>query len=307
MPRNPDSTRNAADPVGAFLNHLAAERGAALNTLDAYRRDLAEYEKSFSGHDHTTVSRQHIEAHLAALDALGFAASTRARHLSAIRQFHAFLFAEGWRDDDPAAPIQGPRKTRALPRTMTVDDVSALLAAARKGNDLKSLRNTCLVEMLYASGLRTSELVSLPVATVRRLPKMVPVRGKGGKDRLAPLSDRAREALAAYLPLRDKAPYSNLPFLFPSRGTSGHLTRARFFQVLRALAAEAGLDATKVSPHTLRHAFATHLLANGADLRVIQTLLGHSDIATTEIYTHVVPDDLADLVFVKHPLANPKK
>jgi len=294
----------ALDPVSAFLNHLAAERGAALNTLDAYRRDLAEYEKSFAGgQDFTTVTRGDIEAHLVSLDAAGFASSTRARHLSAIRQIHAFLFAEGWREDDPAAPIQGPKKSRTLPRVLSVDDVSALLATSRKGDDLKSLRNTCLVEMLYASGLRTSELVSLPVATVRRLPKMVPVRGKGGKDRLAPLSDRARQALAAYLPLRDAAPSHESRFLFPSRGASGHLTRARFFQILRALAAEAGLDATKVSPHTLRHAFATHLLANGADLRVIQTLLGHADIATTEIYTHVLPDDLADLVMTKHPLA----
>ncbi len=293
----------AVDPVGSFLNHLAAERGAALNTLDAYRRDLAEYEKSFDGCDFTTVGRGDIEAHLAALEAQGFATSTRARHLSAIRQIHAFLFAEGWRDDDPAAPIRGPRKERALPRTLTVDDVSALLAVARKGDGIRALRNACLVEMLYASGLRITELVSMPVASVRRMPKMVPVRGKGGKDRLVPLSDRARAALAAYLPLRDAGPHKGSSFLFPSRGKSGHLTRVRLFQMLRAMAAEAGLDATKVSPHTLRHAFATHLLANGADLRVIQTLLGHSDIATTEIYTHVVPDDLADLVFVKHPLA----
>ncbi len=296
----------AIDPVGAFLNHLAAERGAALNTLDAYRRDLAEYEKSFSGLDFTTVTRSHIESHIADLDAAGFAAATRARHLSAIRQFHAFLFAEGWRNDDPAAPVKGPRKTRSLPRTLSVDDVSALLAAARKGDDLKSLRNTCLIEMLYASGLRISELVSLPVAAVRRFPKMMTVRGKGGKDRLAPLSDRARQALAAYLPERDRSPFGKSAFLYPSRGASGHLTRTRFFQILRAMAVEAGLDAKTVSPHTLRHAFATHLLANGADLRVIQTLLGHSDIATTEIYTHVMPDDLADLVFVKHPLARPK-
>lgn len=300
------TTRNAADAVGAFLNHLAAERGAALNTLDAYRRDLAEYEKSFGERDFTTTTRQDIEAHLAGLDAAGFAASTRARHLSAIRQFHAFLFDEGWRDDDPAAPIKGPRKARALPRTLSVDDISALLAVARNGDSLKSLRNTCLIEMLYASGLRVSELVSLPVATVRRLPKMVPVRGKGGKDRLAPLSDRAREALAAYIPARDLTRDKASPFLFPSRGALGHLTRTRLFQILRALAAEAGLDATQVSPHTLRHAFATHLLANGADLRVIQTLLGHSDIATTEIYTHVMTDDLTDLVFMKHPLAREK-
>lgn len=293
----------AVDPVGAFLNHLAAERGAALNTLDAYRRDLAEYEKSFEGCDFTTATRDDIEAHLDALNTLGLATATRARHLSAIKQIHAFLFAEGWRNDDPAAPIKGPRKARTLPRTLSVDDVSALLAAAHKGDSLKSLRNACLIEMLYASGLRISELVSLPVAPLRRMPKMVPVRGKGGKDRLVPLSDRARGALATYLPLRDATPLAKSLFLFPSRGKAGHLTRVRLFQILRGLAVEAGLDATKVSPHTLRHAFATHLLANGADLRVIQTLLGHSDIATTEIYTHVVPDDLADLVFMKHPLA----
>ncbi len=294
----------AVDPVGAFLNHLAAERGSALNTLDAYRRDLAEYEKSVP--NIITASRTDIEDHIAGLGEIGFAASTRARHLSAIRQFHAFLFAEGWREDDPAAPVKGPGKARALPRTLTVDDISALLKAVRKGNDYKSLRNICLVEMLYASGLRTSELVSLPVANVRRLPRMVPVRGKGGKERMVPLSDRAREALATWLPERDRVEASRekgSAFLFPSRGKSGHLTRARFFQILRALATEAGLDATKVSPHTLRHAFATHLLANGADLRVIQTLLGHADITTTEIYTHVLPDDLADLVLVKHPLA----
>jgi len=293
----------ALDPVGAFLNHLAAERGAALNTLDAYRRDLAEYEKSFGERDHITVTRQDIEAHIAQLSDAGFATSTRARHLSAIRQFHAFLFAEGIRDDDPAAPVKGPRKTRTLPRTLTVDEVSALLSTARARTDLKSVRNVCLIEMLYASGLRTSELVSLPVAAVRRQPRMIPVRGKGGKDRLAPLSDRAREAIATYLPVRDAGPMKKSTWLFPSRSKSGHLTRERFFQVLRGLAAEAGLDATKVSPHTLRHAFATHLLANGADLRVIQTLLGHADIATTEIYTHITPDDGADLVFVKHPLA----
>ena len=296
----------AVDPVGAFLDHLAAERGAALNTLDAYRRDLAAFEQALPGRDATAATRADIEDHLAALDAAGFAPSTRARHLSAIRQFHAFLFAEGWRDDDPAAPVKGPGPSKSLPRTLSVDEVSALLAAVRNGKGFRGLRNVCLMEMLYASGLRTSELVSLPVAAVRRLPRMATVRGKGGKDRMVPLSDRARAALAAYLPERDqreKEARSASPYLFPSRGKSGHLTRARFFQIVRALAAEAGLDATKVSPHTLRHAFATHLLANGADLRVIQTLLGHADIATTEIYTHVVPDDLADLVFAKHPLA----
>jgi len=293
----------AVDPVGAFLNHLAAERGAALNTLDAYRRDLAEYEKSLTEHDFTTVTRGDIEAHIADLDAAGFAASTRARHLSAIRQFHAFLFAEGLRDDDPAAAVKGPRKTRTLPRTLSVDDISALLAASRARKDLKSVRNVCLIEMLYATGLRTSELVSLPVAAVRRSPRMIAVRGKGGKDRMVPLSDRARETITAYLAVRDSGPLKKSTYLFPSRSGSGHLTRERFFQILRALAAEAGLDATKVSPHTLRHAFATHLLFNGADLRVVQTLLGHADIATTEIYTRITPDDGADLVFVKHPLA----
>jgi integrase/recombinase XerD len=226
------------DPVGSFLNHLAAERGAALNTLDAYRRDLAEYERSLQTGDPVTATRTDIEDYIVSLEAQGFAASTRSRRLSAIRQFHAFLFTEGWRQDDPAAAVKGPRKTRALPRTLTVDDVSALLAAARVGEGPKTLRNTCLMEMLYASGLRISELVSLPVAAVRRLPPMIPVRGKGEKERLAPLSDRAREAIAAWLPARDEASKgTGSPYLFPSRGKSGHLTRTRFFQILRALAA----------------------------------------------------------------------
>ena len=252
------------------------------------------------------ATRDDIERYIAGLSASGFASSTRARRLSAIRQFHAFMFEEGLRNDDPASAIKGPAKTKSLPRTLSVEDVSRLLAVARSGESLKQRRNMCLIEMLYASGMRVSELVSLPVGAVRRDPAMIPVRGKGGKDRLAPLSDRAREALRLYLPMRDaadkKRPKTS-PYLFPSTGKTGHLTRVRFLQLVKGMAAEAGLDGTKVSPHTLRHAFATHLLAGGADLRVIQTLLGHADIATTEIYTHIVDDDMADLVFEKHPLA----
>ena len=300
-------TPDPDNAVSAFLSFLAAERGAAQNTLDAYRRDLADYEAALGRtRNPLTAKRDDIERYMAGLSADGFAASTRARRLSSIKQLHAFLFAEGWRDGDPAAPVKGPGKSKALPRTLSVEEVSALLSAAATGKGLARVRRVCLMELLYASGLRVTELVSLPVSAVRRNPAMIPVRGKGDKDRLAPLSDRARAALAAYLPERDAAlneKSGTSPWLFPSRGKSGHLTRARFFQMLREVAIAANLDPTRVSPHTLRHAFATHLLANGADLRVIQTLLGHADISTTEIYTHVMDKDLQTLVQEKHPLA----
>ncbi len=293
------------DAVGAFLASMAAERGAAKNTLDAYRRDLSDYEASLGagGLTPATVQRQDVEGYLAGLATQGLATSTCARRLSAVKQLHAFLYAEGIRDDDPAAPVRGPKKPRRLPKTLSTDDVSRLIAAAHDGESLAALRQACLVEVLYATGLRVSELVSLPVAQVRRNPQMIRIKGKGGKERLAPLSDRARAAIAAYLPLRDGGKDKDSPFLFPSRGKLGHLTRERFYQMIRELALKAGLDPAGISPHTMRHAFATHMLANGADLRVIQTLLGHADIATTEIYTHVMEDELRDLVLDKHPLA----
>jgi len=284
---------------------MAAERGAAKNTLDAYRRDLSDYEASLgtAGLAPATAQRTDVEGYMAGLTAQGLATSTCARRLSAIKQLHAFLYVEGIRNDDPAAPVRGPKKPLRLPKTLSAEDVSRLIAAAHEGEGLATLRRACLIEVLYATGLRVSELVSLPVAQVRRNPQMIRIKGKGGKERLAPLSDRARAAIAAYLPLRDDGKDKDSPFLFPSRGKLGHLTRERFYQMIRELALKAGLDPSGISPHTMRHAFATHMLANGADLRVIQTLLGHADIATTEIYTHVMEDELRDLVTEKHPLA----
>lgn len=300
------SRGDSDDAVGAFLSSLAAERGAARNTIDAYRRDLADYEAALRRFRRRPVdaARNDVESYMAGMAADGFAATTRARRLSAIKQFHAFLYAEGWRDSDPAAPVRGPGKPQRLPRALSVDDVSRLIEAAHRGEGMAALRRACLVETLYATGLRVSELVSLPVTPLRRNPQMIRVKGKGNKERLAPLSDRARDSIAAYLPVRDaNAKWKDSPFLFPSRGKLGHLTRERFYQMIRDLAAEAGIDPKTVSPHALRHAFATHMLQNGADLRVIQTLLGHADIATTEIYTHVMDQGLRELVLEKHPLA----
>jgi integrase/recombinase XerD len=293
------------DAVAAFLSSMAAERGAAKNTLDAYRRDLSDYEAALKKYalSPATAERNDVEGYMAGLAAQGFAATTRARRLSAIKQLHAFLYAEGWRDNDPAAPVRGPGRPRRLPKTLSTNDVSRLIEAAHKGEGLATARRACLIEVLYATGLRVTELVSLPVAQVRRDPQMIRVKGKGEKERLAPLSDRARAAISAYLPLRDGTKDKDSAFLFPSRGKLGHLTRERFYQMIRELAVRAGLDPSGISPHAMRHAFATHMLANGADLRVIQTLLGHADIATTEIYTHVMEDSLRELVLEKHPLA----
>jgi integrase/recombinase XerD len=242
------------------------------------------------------------------------AQSTRARRLSAIRQFYRFAFLEGWRSDDPAALIKGPRRERALPGSLSEAEVDRLLAAAETlgRTPAERLRDVCLMQVLYATGLRVSELVSLPLAAVRGDPRMILIRGKGGRERMVPLSPPAREALAAWLGQLDaeaaaaaRPGRQRSPYLFPARGRSGHMTRERFFLLVKALARSAGLDAGKVSPHTLRHAFATHLLAHGADLRVIQTLLGHASIATTEIYTHVLDTRLKELVLEKHPLADP--
>ena len=291
---------------------MAAERGAAKNTLDAYRRDLADYERALGvqGIDIVDASVGDIEAYLLSLVDEGLARATRARRLSAIRQLHRFLYDEDWRGDDPTTRISGPGRTKTLPGTLSLEDVDRLLAAAARGEGLKTARRVCLFELLYAAGLRVSELVSLPVGALRRAPRTLIVQGKGEKDRMVVLSDRGRKAVADYLPFRDAAEKKTgvrSPFLFPSRGKSGHLTRVRCFQLIRETALEAGLDPSKISPHTLRHAFATHLLANGADLRVIQTLLGHADISTTEVYTHVLQDDLHSLVREHHPLAKRPK
>ncbi len=300
--------------IEPFLEALGAERGAAANTLAAYRRDLEHF--SFwlraRGADPHGAGRPEIEGYLAGLESAGLAPATRARRLSAIRQFYRFVLSEGWRADDPAARIDGPRPGRKLPGTLSVAEVGRLLdkARTRPGGEAGRTRLTCLVELLYATGFRVSELVSLPAASARGNPRMLLVTGKGGRDRMVPLSDPAREALAAWLAIRDRAQAERRraggrpsPWLFPSRGKLGHLTRIGFYQALKTLAAAAGLDPARISPHTLRHAFASHLLANGADLRVIQQLLGHVDVSTTEIYTHVLDERLKALVLENHPLA----
>jgi integrase/recombinase XerD len=305
-----------ARQIAAFLDAQAAEQGAARNTRLAYGRDLADAAQWLSRHADglAAATRPQLEAYLTALDGQGLAPATRARRLSALKQLYRFAVDEGWRGDNPALMIKGPGKRRHLPDTLTLEQVDALLDAAQTHGRTAAdrLRNTCLMQVLYATGLRVSELVSLPVAAVRGNPQLLLVRGKGDKDRMVPLSPPARAAITAWLAHRD-ADQDRLksetgakpsPFLFPSRGKTGHLTRIRFFTLIKDLSLAAGLDPARITPHTLRHAFATHLLQNGADLRAIQTLLGHADIATTEIYTHILDERLKRLVLDHHPLAN---
>ena len=305
-------TGTAEGWLRAFLDTIRAEQDAATNTLSAYTRDIRlfmDFQKDRAPVEEAT--RADIEAFLSALDSQGMATATRARRLSALRQFYRFAFVEGYRSDDPAALIRGPAKAKRVPDSLTMAEVDALLAAAPQvgRTEADRLRNTCLMQMLYATGLRVSELVSLPVAAARGRPRMILIRGKGGRDRMVPLSADAHDALAAWLTEHDRIeearPRGKPParFLFPSRGKSGHLTRVSFFLTLKQIAAQAGLNPEKVSPHKLRHAFATHLLQGGADLRAIQMLLGHADISTTEIYTHVLDERLRALVLEKHPLA----
>jgi len=300
--------------IGPFLEALQVERNAARATLENYARDLRDYADYLSraGATLEDATRAQIEDYLAALELEGRAASTRARRLSALKGFYRFAFTEGFRGDDPAALIPGPRQGRKLPGTLSEADVDALLdAAAQTGRtDAERLRNRCLMELLYATGLRVSELVGLPAAAARGDPRMLLVRGKGGRERMVPLSEPAREALADWLTVRDAAEDAATAegraasaFLFPSRARAGHMTRTQFFLLVKKFAATAGIAPDTVSPHTLRHAFATHLLANGADLRAIQTLLGHADVATTEIYTHVLEERLKQIVLDNHPLA----
>ena len=302
--------------IDAFLEMLSAERGAARNTLDAYERDLKDFNAFLTSRERAIdeATTRDVRDYLESLSTQGLSASTAARRLSALRQFHGFLFAEGIRKDDPCGSIEGPRRARPLPKTLTVGEVDALLAAARRAEDgrtheeavlaYKRARLVCLMEVLYATGLRVSELVGLPLSAVRGEERFLAVSGKGGRERLVPLSDAARAAIDAYLPLRSLRLGDHVsPWLFPSRGRQGHLTRHRFAQLLKDLAVSAGLDPTRVSPHTLRHAFASHLLANGADLRAVQQMLGHADISTTQIYTHVLDERLKELVQTHHPLA----
>jgi integrase/recombinase XerD len=287
---------------------MQADANAARNTLLAYGRDLKDAAAWLAarGQSLSTATATDIEAWAAHLADTGMSTATRARRLSALRRFCRFAWAEGLRTDDPARRIPGPRPARSLPGTLSEEDVTRLLDAARGTGrtDAARARNLCLVELLYATGLRVSELVSLPAQALRGDPVMILVRGKGGRERMVPLSQPARAATAAWLSIRDAAPVlAKSPFLFPSPGGAGHLSRVRFFGLVKDMAAAAGIDPARVSPHTLRHAFATHLLAHGADLRAIQMLLGHADISTTEIYTHVVAERLRALVLEKHPLA----
>ncbi len=300
--------------IATFLEAMAAESGAARNTLLAYGRDLRDASAWLAarGSDLGEAGREHVEAYLIALDAAGMSRATRARRLSALKRFYRFAMDEGWRGDHPALRIDGPGRAQRLPGTLTEAEVAALLEAARNhGPDPAArARNACLFELLYATGLRVSELVGLPHAALRGAPEMILVRGKGGKDRMVPLSDAARAAVAVWLAHRDRAedaarkagrPASR--YLFPARGAAGHLSRVRFHALVKEVAARAGIEPDRVSPHVLRHAFATHLLAGGADLRVIQLLLGHADLSSTEIYTHVLDERLRALVMAHHPLA----
>ena len=294
--------------IGRFLEMMSAERGAARNTLDAYARDLADYSGflAHKGQGPITATREHVVAYLERLDAEGLAPSSAARRLSALRQFHKFLAAEGDRPDDPTRIVASPRRGRPLPKVLSVDEVDRLLSLAETEaetapEDQRPLaqRLYVLLELLYATGMRVSELVELRRSAVLRDRSFLTITGKGGRERIVPLNDRARDALAAYV-----ATLTPGKWLFPSNGEDGHLARQVFARALKGLAARAGIGADRVAPHVLRHAFASHLLAGGADLRVVQTLLGHADIATTQIYTHVLDDHLRKLVETSHPLAS---
>jgi integrase/recombinase XerD len=300
--------------IAAFLDAQAAERGTANNTQLAYARDLADFTDWLDGRKQslTSAHRDDVEAYLVHCDVQGLAKSTRARRLSAIKQLYRFCFEEGFRADNPAVQINGPGRDKRLPKTLSTEEVDRLLdAATRRGRtEADKERNTCLMQLLYATGMRVSELVSLPLSSARGDPRMLLIRGKGGKERMVPLSPPARSALRIWLKTRESMEDSARaegkpasPHLFPSRGKSGHLTRHSFYILIKELAVEGGVSPANVTPHTLRHAFATHLLANGADLRAIQTFLGHADVSTTEIYTHVLEERLKELVLDHHPMA----
>ncbi|MFL5110405.1 MAG: site-specific tyrosine recombinase XerD, partial [Microvirga sp.] len=287
--------------VALFLDMLAAERGAAANTLSAYRRDLEDYAAFLAARriDAAEVEPAAVRAYVASLEQRGLKASSTARRLSAVRQFHKFLYVEGYAAADPTATATAPKRARSLPKVLSVAEVDRLLAAARDLGEaqdapaaarLRAQRMHCLLELLYASGLRVSELVALPRAAAKTRERFLIVKGKGGRERLVPLTETARDAAKAYAGALEKAGKGAGPWLFPADSEAGHLTRQAFARDLKAVAGAAGLRADKVSPHVLRHAFASHLLQNGADLRVVQELLGHADIATTQIYTHVLDE-----------------
>ena len=295
--------------IGAFLEMMSAERGAAKNTIDAYRRDLSDYAGYVAGKQQTllTVDRDTVNTFLDRLKQDGLSASSSARRLSAIRQFHKFLCADGMRGDDPTRIVASPRSRRALPKVLSLAEVDRLLSTAETQankpaspqKQAAAQRLYVLLELLYATGLRVSELVSLRRAAVMRDASFLTVTGKGSKERVVPLNDRARDAIKSYLKTLEK----DEVFLFPATGADGYLSRQVFARDLKQLAIDAGISPSRMSPHVLRHAFASHLLAGGADLRVVQMLLGHADISTTQIYTHVLDEKLRTLVETHHPLA----
>ena len=292
--------------IESFLDMMSAERGASANTIAAYRRDLLD----LAGRaDLKRAARDDVRKYLASLTKAGIAASSQARKLSALRQFFGFLYTEGIRRDDPTSAIDAPKRGRPLPKVLTREDLDSLTEAAREQDGPEGVRLLCVVEMLYAAGLRVTELAGLPLAAVRGKDGFIIVRGKGRKERMAPLNPSARRAIKAYLDVR----HAFLPkgeeskFLFPSRSAEGCLTRRRVHQMLKELAFKAKIDPDKLSPHVLRHAFATHLVEGGADLRSVQTLLGHADIATTQIYTHVASDRLTSVMEAAHPLSRRKR
>lgn len=313
------STDAAGQPmahwISAFIEAQSAERDAARNTQLAYGRDLLDFAGFLGPARHfATATQADIAAYIIGCEAQGLAKATRARRLSAVKQLMRFAVEEGWRSDNPALRLAGPGRDQRLPQTLDIAQVDRLIQAAR-ASPRDQLRNTCLMELLYATGMRVTELVSLPLTAARGDPRMLLVRGKGGKERMVPLSPPARAAITAWLAERDagqeavRLAKGIVPskFLFPSRAAAGHLTRQQFFLLIKDFAVQGGVPPAKVTPHTLRHAFATHLLAGGADLRSIQTMLGHADLATTEIYTHVLDARLRDLVLQHHPLARARK
>ncbi|HEY7457800.1 MAG TPA: site-specific tyrosine recombinase XerD [Xanthobacteraceae bacterium] len=307
--------RRPSRQVGLFLDMMATERGASRNTLDAYRRDIDDYAAFLGGKKKgiNSADTEDVRAYLAALSRRRLASASIARRLSAVRQLHRFLYAEGLRRDDPAAVLEGPRRGRPLPKILSVDEVTKLLvtaharadsSAATKATRIRAKCLVCVLEVLYATGLRISELIALPAAAARAEGEVIIVRGKGGKERLVPLGQAARRAMQQYLSLREEAGAASSRWLFPSFGDSGHVSRQHVARELKALASSAGIEPRKMSPHVLRHAFASHLLANGADLRIVQALLGHADVSTTQIYTHVLDERLKSMVRDLHPLAD---
>tara|TARA_R110002051_G_scaffold259449_5_gene319244 strand:+ start:322792 stop:323724 length:933 start_codon:yes stop_codon:yes gene_type:complete len=306
---------NTGPEIDLFLDMMAAERGAARNTLDAYARDLTDVSQRLAarGVPLTLAATTDLEQVLAGIESDGLSAATAARRLSAMKRFYRFLLSEGRRSDDPCTPLRGPKQGRSLPKILSEADVDALFGAVADLPGPSGLRTRALLEILYAGGLRVTELVSLPLSAFIQTERCIFVTGKGGRERLVPLTASALEAMAAYrevraahLPPAKSGQHKAQRYLFPSRtAKSGHLTRERFAQILQEVALAAGLDPARVSPHVLRHAFATHLLARGADLRSVQLLLGHADVSTTQIYTHVLDERLKSLVETAHPLARP--